>query len=72
MTNTLTLLTDELLAADEIAKILKVNPRQVSERYSMRPDFPKPIRLPSAKGQGLKRWKRADIMEWINRLQEVS
>lgn len=67
---TLDLQSDELLIASEIASILKVKPRQVSERYSMRPDFPKPIRLPSDKGQGQKRWKKADIMEWINGLQE--
>ena len=69
---TLDLHSDELLVASEIAAMLKVAPRQVSERYSMRPDFPKPIRLPSDKGQGLKRWKRKDIMEWINTLQETT
>lgn len=65
------LTTDELLDAEDIAAMLKVKPRQVSERYSMQPDFPKPIRLPSAKGQGQKRWKRPEVLKWINSLQEA-
>lgn len=60
---------EPLLTADDIAKYLNVSARQVSERYAMQPDFPKPIRLPSPKGRGLYRWKKGDVLNWINSLQ---
>ena len=63
--------TDELLEAADIAGMLKVNTRQVSERYAMLPDFPKAIRLPSLKGQGQRRWKRSEILAWLDSLQEA-
>ena len=63
---------DELLTADEIATILKVDSRTVSERYAFYPGFPKAHRLPSPKGQGVKRWKRSEIMGYIDGLKEAA
>jgi predicted DNA-binding transcriptional regulator AlpA len=60
-----------LLKAEDIATILQVAPRVVSEIYAMRSDFPTPIRLPSEKGQGRYRWKREEVMEWIESLKEA-
>ena len=61
----------ELLTATEIAARLKVSTRQVSERYAQKPDFPKPIRLPSAHGHGLLRWEKPDIDAWISGLKQA-
>lgn len=60
---------DPLITAAEIAEFLHVSSRQVSERYAMQPNFPKPIRLPAPKGRGLYRWKKSEILNWINSLQ---
>lgn len=60
---------EPLWTAVEIAEFLNVSARQVSERYAMQPDFPKPIRLPSPKGRGLYRWKKVEVLNWINSLQ---
>ena len=57
-----------LMKAEDIAKILQVSTRHVSEGYAMQPGFPTPIRLPASNGKGLYRWRRADIMEWIGNL----
>lgn len=59
-----------MLKAADIAAMLQVAPRVVAEKYAMRPDFPKPYRLPSAKGQGHNRWKKEDIEAWIEGLRE--
>jgi len=58
-----------LLTAEDIAKVLQVSPRQVSERYAAHPDFPKPIRLPSPRGHGIMRWKSEDFTKWLNGLK---
>ena len=54
----------QLWSAQDIAAYLGVSPRTVSERYAARPDFPKPIRLPSTGETGLKRWRASDVMTW--------
>jgi predicted DNA-binding transcriptional regulator AlpA len=63
-------MADILLTAADIAKILQVSPRVVAEKYAMHPNFPVPLRLPSPKGQGVHRWKREEIMTWIDSLRE--
>lgn len=63
---------EPLLVAADIAALIRVTPRQVVERYAMRPDFPKAIRLPSMHGRGPYRWKRSEIMEWIDGLQQAA
>lgn len=59
---------EPLMKAEEIAKILQVAPRQVSEKYAHTPGFPKAKRLPSPNGQGAYRWDRNDVIRWINAL----
>jgi len=58
--------------AQDIADYLNVCKRQVAERYAMLPDFPKPIRLPSQKGRGLYRWKKSEIIEWVESLRQAA
>jgi predicted DNA-binding transcriptional regulator AlpA len=56
--------------AQTIAQYLKVTPKHVLQRYAPLPDFPQPIRLPSAKGTGQLRWKAKEIIGWAERYQE--
>ena len=65
-------MNDKLLTAEEVAEYLGVATRQVAERYAFMPDFPKAIRLPSPKGQGLKRWDFADIKKWVESLKAAA
>lgn len=63
---------EPLLTSKDIAKILTVSSRQVVERYAMMPGFPTAIRLPSSNGQGVYRWKKEDVLAWINKLQKAA
>lgn len=65
-------MTDPLWTSEDIAQILCVSPRQVAERYAMMPGFPHPIRLPSPKGQGVYRWKKDEVLAWIDGLQKAA
>lgn len=61
---------DELWTAEEVAQYLKVCPRQVAERYALRPGFPKPVKLPSGTGaRAHKRWPRSEILKWVESLR---
>lgn len=61
----------DLWDAETIAAYLKVSARQVAERYACRPDFPRPILLPSESGsRNHRRWKAKEVMEWAESLQE--
>lgn len=62
--------TIDLWDAKHIGAYLKVSPRQVTERYACKPDFPGAIRLPSKKGNGHPRWKAIDIIKWAEKYQE--
>lgn len=58
---------DSLLDTEDVAAILKVTPRYVSESYVNAPGFPKPIYLTGEGGRKSKpRWIRRDVIEWIN------
>lgn len=63
---------DPLWTAHDIATLLQVSVRQVSERYAMMPGFPAAIRLPSPKGKGINRWKSSDIHAWIESLKKAA
>lgn len=55
----------DLWSVAEIASYLKVQPRQVVERYACLPGFPAAIRLPTqGRGRGHTRYKAADIIKW--------
>lgn len=58
---------EPLWTANEVAEYLKVDPRQVKDRYSRHPDFPAGIKLPSAKGQGQFRWVPKQVREWAEK-----
>ena len=63
---------NKLWTKEDVAKFLGVSPRQVSDRYAAHPDFPKPIRLPSAKGHGVMRWLKEDIMPWLEQQKKAA
>ena len=51
----------DLWSNAEIAAYLKCDPRQVSERYSGLPGFPRAIRIG---GKGHPRYKAAEVIAW--------
>ncbi len=57
---------DSLLDAEDVAVMLKVTPRYVTEQFAAAPGFPKAVRLTGPGGRrGKPRWHRADISRWI-------
>jgi predicted DNA-binding transcriptional regulator AlpA len=55
-----------LLEPADVGAMLKVCPRQVTDRYAKSPGFPAPVSLPTASGgRSQPRWQRADIVAWI-------
>lgn len=51
--------------ATDVAEYLRVGSTHVLTRYAPRPDFPKPIRLPTeGKRQGHPRWRAREIIDW--------
>ena len=59
----------DLWSNAEIAAYLKVDQRQVSERYSCLPGFPRAIRIG---GKGHPRYKAADVIAWVEGQREKS
>jgi hypothetical protein len=58
---------DALLDAEDIAALLKVEPRYVRDNYALTKGFPAAIRLVNISGgKGHPRWRRCEIMKWIN------
>lgn len=57
----------DIWTAKEVAALLKCSSRQVLERYASKPDFPKPIRLPSETGRGYPRWYAREIILWADK-----
>lgn len=60
-------LSVDLWDARHAAAYLKVKPRQITERYALRPGFPPAIRLPTKNGRGHPRWRAIDIIEWAEK-----
>lgn len=59
---------DALLDTEDVAAMLKVSPRYVSESYVNAPGFPAPIYLTGSEGRKSKpRWMRRDVIEWISK-----
>lgn len=57
--------------AQQIGAYLCVSARHAAERYAIRPDFPRPICLPTAGGERTtRRWKAAEVIEWAERYRE--
>lgn len=57
---------DELLTAEEVAKMLGLSKRTFLERYAIRPDFPGRIAISKRKFW----WKRGEVMIWLERNKE--
>lgn len=61
----------DLWSHAEIAAYLKVEPRQVGDRYVLLPGFPRAIRLPSqGRGRGHPRYKAAEIIAWVEKYKD--
>jgi len=64
------LMPDSLLSTEDVAAMLRYTPRYVRENLVLSPGFPEAIRLPIRRKDGKlvsgdPRWRRADILEWI-------
>lgn len=58
---------DALLDAEDVAAILKCSARYVTEQYVLATGFPKAIRLTGPdKRRSKPRWKRIEIMDWVD------
>jgi predicted DNA-binding transcriptional regulator AlpA len=58
---------DALLDASDVAALLKVSPRYITEQYALSDGFPRAIRLDGPDGRKSKpRWRRSDIMRWLD------
>lgn len=58
----------QIWSSRQVAEYLDVSPRQVTERLSNRPDFPRAMRLPTDGGKGPLRWKAREVIAWAERL----
>lgn len=65
-------ITIDLWGPKEAAAYFKVSTRQFKERISCRPQFPRPIRLPTDKGagRGHPRWKAIEVIKWAESQSE--
>jgi hypothetical protein len=59
----------DLWSNAEIAAYLKCEPRQVSERYSCLPGFPRAIRIG---GKGHPRYRAAEVIGWAEGQREMA
>lgn len=66
MTTALTV--KELIPAKEVSKILGLKPRYVAEKLVHRPDFPTAYRILG----GMRKWDRAQILEWLETQKEAA
>jgi len=63
---------DALLSAEDVAALLKCSTGYVLEQYVHAPGFPASIRLSGPNGRrGQPRWRRSEIMDWIDMHQNV-
>lgn len=59
---------DSLLDAQDVASMLKCEPRYLLSNYAKVDGFPKAARLPTAAGKvGHPRWRRKEVQAWIDK-----
>jgi hypothetical protein len=58
-------------SAKDIADYLGVSARQVTERLSMRPDFPAPRRTAPDSRKGHLRWQAVEVIAWWEKQPKV-
>jgi len=64
---------DALLNAEDVAALLKCSTSYVLEQYVHAPGFPPSIRIVGPNGRrGHPRWRRSEIMDWIDLNQETN
>lgn len=57
---------DALLDSEDVAAMLKCEPRYVTEEFAKSPGFPKAIRLTKRAGRSQPRWRRSEVQGWID------
>lgn len=57
---------DALLDSEDVAAMIKCEPRYVTEEFAKAPGFPKAYRLTKRSGRSQPRWKRSEIQSWID------
>jgi predicted DNA-binding transcriptional regulator AlpA len=58
---------DALMTVSQVALLLGYDDRYVMEQFAPTPGFPKALRLTGPGGRrGHPRWKRGDIIDWID------
>lgn len=57
---------DALLDSEDVAAMLKCEPRYVTEEFAKAPGFPKAIRLTKRTGRSQPRWRRSEVQGWID------
>lgn len=62
-------MVEELWSSKELGEYLKCSPRHAVERFACLPDFPKPIRLPSAGKTAHPRWDANKVRAWVEKYQ---
>lgn len=64
-------LSVDLWDLETIARYLKKSPSRVRQTFTCRPDFPKPIRLPTEDGHAHPLWKALEVIAWAEAHREV-
>ena len=54
----------------DIAGYLNMSIRHVQDRIVNQPNFPRPIRIPTMQGRANPRWKKHEVIEWVESYQE--
>lgn len=62
-------LSERQMTVADIAHWRKVTPQHVREREACRPDYPKPIALPTDKGRGHKTYLAVEIFKYYRGFQ---
>lgn len=54
-----------LWTADDVADYFKISPKNIAQRLTSQPGFPKPLIIPKADGgYMLPRWRAKDVVGW--------
>ncbi len=59
----------DLWSAKECAALFKRTPKYFTQYIAPNPDFPKPVRIPTIKGQGNPLWKAKEVLKWVEKFQ---
>ena len=61
---------NELWAASDIARYMRLSTSSIQSRVICRKDFPRAVRIPTDNGMGGRRWYAKEVKEWVARNRE--